>query len=130
MFVAPIVRVLRPDGLFITQQVGARNFQNICSLLGCGPGGEYEWDPSQEVAALAEAFRQHKCTVMGQAEYDVRYVFLDVESLVFNLKAVPIPEDFDIEKHWQQVNQIITDYRTPRGIETNEHRELLIVRKR
>lgn len=41
-----------------------------------------------------------------------------------------IPEDFDIEKHWRQIDQIITDYRTPRGIETNKHRELLIVRKK
>ena len=128
--VEEIVRVLRPGGIFITQQVGARNFQNICSLFGCGPGGQYEWDPLQEITEVAEAFRQDGCTVIGQAEYDVRYFFLDVESLVFNLKAVPIPEDFDIEKHWRQINQIITDYRTPRGIETNEHRELLIVQKR
>lgn len=125
----PIVRVLRPGGVFITQQVGARNFQNICSLFGCGPGGGYdEWDPPQE--ALAEAFQQNGCTVIARAEYDVRYFFLDIESLVFNLKAVSIPEDFDIEKHWRQVDQIITNHRTPRGIETNEHRELLIVQKR
>ena len=29
-------RVLRPGGYFITQQVGARNTQNICALFGCG----------------------------------------------------------------------------------------------
>lgn len=130
VYAGEIVRVLRPDGIFITQQVGARNFQNICSLFNCGPGGEYQWDPSQEMPTLIEAFRQNGCRVIARAEYDVRYFFLDVESLVFNLKAVPIPDDFDIEKHWQQVDQIINDYRTSRGIETNEHRELLIVQKR
>ena len=46
------------------------------------------------------------------------------------LKAASLPEDFDVEKHWQQVNQLIKEYRMPRGIETNEHRELLIVQKR
>lgn len=122
-------RVLRPGGFFITQRVGARNTQNISALFGCGPGGQYEQDPSQGVTILAEVFRRRGCRVVCTAEYDVRYWFLDVESLLFWLKAIPIPQDFDIEIHWRQVDQIITEYRTPKGIETNEHRELLIVQK-
>lgn len=129
--VGETLRVLRPGGYFIMQQVGQRNLGNICALFGCGPGGEYAYDPQQEeVGPLAEAFRQRGARVVGTGEYDVGYWFLDVESLVFLLKAVPIPEDFDIEKHWRQVDCIITDYHTPRGIETNEHRELLVVQKR
>ena len=67
--------------------------------------------------------------MIARAGYDVRYYFLNVASLVFWLKAVPLPEDFDIEKHWRQVDRIIAEYRTPKGIETNEHRELLSVQK-
>ncbi len=59
----------------------------------------------------------------------MREYFLDVESLVFWLKAAPLPEDFDVERHWRAVDRIITDYSTERGIKTNEHRELLIARK-
>lgn len=33
------------------------------------------------------------------------------------------------EKHRHQVNEIIERYITPKGIKTNEHRELLIVQK-
>jgi len=128
--VKEIARVLRPDGYFITQQVGARNTRNICSIFGCGPGGEYEGDPSQDTARLAAAFRQNGCTVIGRAEYNVRYWFQDVESFLFWLQVIPLPKDFDVETHWRQVNRIITAYRTPKGIETNEHRELLIVHKR
>jgi hypothetical protein len=65
--------------------------------------------------------------VMAHGEYDVGYRFLDVESLVFWLKAVPMP--FDPELDWRHVPEIIARYSSPRGIETNEHRELLIVRK-
>jgi hypothetical protein len=36
---------------------------------------------------------------------------------------------FDPERDWRHVREIITRYSTPRGIETNEHRELLVVRK-
>lgn len=128
--VTEIVRVLRPGGVFITQQVGVRNTRNICELFGCGPGGQYEIDESQELVALTKAFRECGCHVICNAEYDVRYCFLDVESLAFWLKAVPMPEDFSIDRHWQQVERILTEYHTPRGIETNEHRELLIVQKR
>jgi SAM-dependent methyltransferase len=123
-----IVRVLRPGGYFVMQEVGQRNLGSICSLFGCGPGGEYGQE-SQNINVLAQAFRERGCRVICRAEYDVGYWFLDVESLIFLLKAVPIPEDFDIERHWQQVNHIITKFSTPKGIESNEHRELLIVQR-
>ena len=123
-----IVRVLRPGGYFVMQEVGQRNLENICSLFGCGPGGEYGQE-SQSINVLAQAFRERGCRVVCTAEYDVGYWFLDVESLIFLLKAIPIPEDFDIERHWRQVNHIITEFSTPKGIESNEHRELLIVQR-
>jgi SAM-dependent methyltransferase len=129
--VAPgeVLRVLRPGGYFITQQVGERNTQAICAIFGCGVGGEYAIDPSQELAALARAFQERGCRIICTAEYDVRYWFLDLESFLFWLKAVGIPEDFCIERHWRQVDQIIDAYSTPKGIETNEHRQLLIVQR-
>jgi SAM-dependent methyltransferase len=120
-------RVLRPGGYFVTQQVGARNTHNICTLFGCGVGGEYEPELFQELPVLAGAFRQLGCRLVCAAEYDVRYWFLDVESLLFWFQAIPMPQDFDIETHWRQVDHVITEFGTPQGIETNEHRELLIV---
>jgi SAM-dependent methyltransferase len=123
-------RVLRSGGYFITQQVGGGNTRNICTLFSCGPGGERGWDTEeQDVVSLARDFEQLGCRVICTAEYDVGYWFLDVESLIFWHKAIPIPEDFDIETHWRQIDQIIVDYSAPRGIETNEHRQLLIVQK-
>lgn len=108
---------------------GCEPHRNICALFGCGAGGEYEPEPQQETAALTDAFRQRGGRVVCNAEYDVRLWFLDVESLPFGLKGVPLPEDFDIEDHWRTVDRIITEYGAAKGIETNEHRELLIVQK-
>ena len=122
------VRVLRADGCFVTQQVGCRNTLNVLHAFGWTPasfGGGW-WQPVEELAA---EFERLGCRVVAKAEYDVRYWFCDVESLVFWLKAVPLPEPFDVEKHWQGVNRLIERYSTQRGIETNEHRELLIIRK-
>ncbi len=135
--VAEVVRVLCPGGIFITQQVGGRNTQNVFSVFGWGSNGVYwskVWEeegiPPQDVASLSGSFPQAGCVVIARAEYDVRYYFLGVESFIFWLKSVPLPEEFDVEKHWQQVARIVAEHSSPKGIETNEHRELLVVRKR
>jgi SAM-dependent methyltransferase len=136
---AEALRVLLPGGLFITQQVGARNLGNICALFGCGPGGEY-MPPQPPIAAIADEFRALGGRVLCVAEYDVDYDFLDVESLLFLLQAVGIPDDYDITRHWPQVLEIVTRYAIPKAaggeamtgairIRSNEHRELLIVQK-
>ncbi|NDJ75291.1 MAG: class I SAM-dependent methyltransferase [Chloroflexi bacterium] len=127
--VEEVIRVLKPGGYFITQQVGAHNMANICARFGCGPGGEYAIGEAEMVSDWAAIFRAWGCVIRARAEYDVPYYFRDVESLLFVLKAVSIPQDFDIDAHWQAVDEIVAVHTTPRGIETNEHRELLIVQK-
>lgn len=127
--VGEIARVLRPGGLFITQQVGARNSHNICAVFGCTVGGPYLAAPGLDHVALASAFRAHGFQVVCAAEYDVRWWIRDAASLLFWMQALPLPENFDIERHWRQVQYILARYTTDQGILTNEHRELLIVRK-
>jgi SAM-dependent methyltransferase len=126
---AEVVRVLRPEGYFITQQIGARNTRNIGDIFGCTAMGTYASDPDQTPDALARAFEAHGCDVIARGVYDVRCWLRDIESLLFWLQAVPMPHDFSIERHWREVNAILDRFNTPRGIETNEAREMLIVRK-
>jgi SAM-dependent methyltransferase len=127
--VAEVMRVLRPGGYFVTQQVGAQNTFNIATLFGAGPGmGGVHAAPEQEIPALAESFQARGCAVVSYATYNVPYYFRDAASLLFWMQAVGVPPDFDIERHWQQIDYLLTEYATPRGTETNEHRELLIVR--
>ncbi len=124
--VAGICRVLHSDGHFITQRVASRNARNIPEAFGWPIDDD---DDAQPIEKIAAEFERFACRIEAKAEYDVRYWFCDVESFVFWLKSVPIPEPFDIEKHWKGINRFIVKNATDRGIETNEHRELLIVRK-
>jgi SAM-dependent methyltransferase len=127
--VAEALRVLRPSGYFITQQVGAQSTFNIATLFGVGPGMDGQHAaPDQEIPALAEAFQARGCAVVSYATYNVPYYFQDAASLLFWMQAVGVPPAFDIERHWQQVDYLLTEYATPRGTETTEHRELLIIR--
>jgi SAM-dependent methyltransferase len=136
VFPVQIARVLRPGGTFVTQQVGGRNTQGLFDAFGWGTNGDHwaadaarrGW-PAQDRASLAAAFAGAGCAVVARGEYDVRYFFRDVESLVFFLKAAPFPEDFDPERHWRPLARFVEAHRTPRGIETNEHRTFLVARK-
>lgn len=130
--VTETLRVLRPGGYFVMQQVGPRNTRNICEAFGCTPWGTYEPQERVEAAAagaLAEAFLARSAEVVATGTYDVRYWFLDIQSFVFWLQALPMPEDFSVERHWRQVDGIVREFGTERGILTNEQRELLVVRK-
>ena len=124
-----IIKVLKPAGFFITEQVGPKNTENICNIFGCGVGGEYEIDPEQNIDKIINFFKNNGCKIIDYKEYNVKYWFSDIESLIFWLKGIPIPEDFNIEKYWREVNLIINNYTKSEGIETNEHRILTIIKK-
>ncbi len=135
-YVEEIGRVLRPQGLFISQQVGDRSTQNIYDAFGWGSLGE-QWrtyessrglEP-QDADTVCATFRALGYDVLDRRTYDVPFFYLDVESLVFTLKSAPLPEEFDTNRHYPVVREFIEENTTTRGIQTNEHRELLVLRK-
>ena len=128
IYVSEIVRVLRKRGYFITQIVGQRSSLNILDAFGWTPGS-FGPDWWQTVAQLADQFLLHGCRIVAQAEYNIPYWFYDLESFMFWLMSVPWPEEIELEKHWQNINRVLKTSQTERGIETNEHRGLLIVQK-
>jgi SAM-dependent methyltransferase len=128
VYVREIVHVLHPGGYFIAQMVGQRSSLNILNAFGWTPSS-FEAGWWQTVADLADQFRLHGCQLITQAEYDVPFWFQDVESFLFWLMSVPWPEEIELQKHWQIISQILETSQTERGIETNEHRGLLVVQK-
>ena len=123
-----VARLLKPGGYFITQLVGHRNTQGLFGAFGWNQES-FGADAWPRVTELAEEFRQQNCRVLAMAEYDVPYRFLDIASFIFWLKAVPLPDEFDPDLHWKAFNRVLERHGTERGIELNEHRELLIVQK-
>jgi len=136
VFVQPIVNALRPGGYFLCQQVGELNTQNVIQMFGWESGGAY-WRhycdehelAHQDPETLAQSFSQMGCRVVASGSYNVPYTFLDLESFIFHLKAVPLPEEFDMDRHADRLVRFIEENTTVDGIETNEHRDLLIVQK-
>lgn len=120
VYAEQIVRVLRPGGIFITQMVGQHSSLNILKAFGWTPDsfGPGWWQP---VAELAQQFRGLGCRVLKEADYDVACWYLDQESFLFWLLAVPWPEEIVLEKHWRTIKRLLETCQTERGIETNEH---------
>lgn len=120
-----IVKVLKAGGYFITQQVASKNMQNFKDIFGIGyPSKWYH-----NLDTMVPQFKKLKCRIIATGEYNVNYWVKDVESLIFWLKAIDMPEGFNMEDHWQQINEIIEKFTTPKGIISNEHRQLLIIQK-
>ena len=86
-------------------------------------------EPDRDRAVRAAELRSAGCAVVADGQYDVGYYFEDLASLVFWLKAVPLPEDFDPRRHWPGVARLVRENGTPRGIRSNERRDLLVVRR-
>ncbi len=133
---AEVYRVLRSGGVFITQQMGEREMANIFEAFGSTTFGDYWRARFQAVGKTfmstvdaGRAFQALGAEIVRFDTYDLRQYFLDLDSLVFYLKASPMPEPFDPLKHSEAVTQIQQRHGSARGIETNSHRELLIIRR-
>ena len=124
---AEVARVLKSAGYFVTQQVG---HLNAASLLGC-----FSWSdsfPDDWLIPLrdrASQFEASGMSIVGLAEYEVDWWIKDVESVLFWLRSVPTPDEFDLEKHWSGINVMQDRLLDENGFRTTEHRELLVARK-
>ncbi|MBI2018778.1 class I SAM-dependent methyltransferase [Candidatus Daviesbacteria bacterium] len=121
-----IVKVLRQGGYFITQQVTSKNMQNFRDIFNIS---QFVSKWHNNLDTMVPEFKKLKCRIVATGEYDVNYWVKDVKSLIFWLKAIDMPKGFNMENHWQQINEIVEKFTTPQGIVSNEHRQLLITQK-
>ena len=133
---AEVVRVLRPGGYFITQQMGDNDTASIFETFGWGSFGDYwrrrfsaEGRIFRPTIETGQIFQTMGCAVVDYREFDVPMYFKDLRSLVHFLKSSPLPDLFDPDTHWPAVSRLVDAHSTELGIETNTHRELLIIRK-
>ncbi|NUR30139.1 MAG: class I SAM-dependent methyltransferase [Catenulispora sp.] len=91
---AEVRRVLTPGGIFITQQVGGRDLEEINEALGAPPHVYRDWDLAAATAELT-GFE-----VLWSAEERSTAKFRDVGALVLFLRVTPwhVP-DFDVERY-------------------------------
>ncbi len=118
-----VLRVLRPDGQFITQQVGGQNEADLNALLGANTYPYASWTLDYAVNELQQAGWR----IVQQHEAFPVMRFYDVGAVVYYLKAVPwqVP-NFSIEGYFDKLAAIHTRIEEQGYIDFSMHRFLIV----
>lgn len=119
-----VFRVLKPGGVFFTQQVGEKDKQNIKKIFGRGQSfGE---KPRSFMNKCIQELKNVGFKILRKNTYDATEYYADMADLIFLLRNTPIIPDFDIKKDQKFLEEIERKYKTKDGIKTNSFRFLLI----
>lgn len=118
-----IYRVTKPGGYVVSQQVGERNLVNLLEPFGGQP-----FDTDQHPQRIRSELEGRGFSILRIDEYDVEYRFLDLESVLFQIKAIEsylaeMPTIDSLERMVEAIADGDGEY------VSNEHRVLIVARK-
>lgn len=116
-----VFRVLRPSGVFLTQQVGSENLIELNKLLGA-ERPSLEWNLNVAIQQLEKAGFE---ITEEQSASPVSW-FKDIGVIVCLLKAVPwqIP-DFSVQHYFNELRKLDESMREKGGLRVKETRFFL-----
>jgi len=118
-------RIIKPGGIFITQQVGNRNDVGIRQLLLAPDPEPIEvWDDLETAVASLE---REGFQVIKQLEDVYHQRFYDIGAIVYQLKAVPwqIP-DFSVHGYYDRLYEIHQQLERVGYVDVLEHRFFVV----
>ncbi len=121
-----VKRILRDQGIFITQQVGGADYIDINEALGAQVNHEYaHWN----LAYAVEELESHSFTILDAREEFPKQRFYDIGALLYYLKAVPwqLP-DFKIEKYLPRLYEIHQKIQNKGYFDVRKHRFIIKAR--
>jgi SAM-dependent methyltransferase len=122
-----VYRILKPGGVFITQQVGELDNLELNQFLEAEQSLKLtDWGLETETMHLIEAgFKIHQAEKAA-----LQTVFRDIGAVIYYLKAIPwAVEGFSIETHADQLTQLHDYIEQMGGLITTAHRFLIIASK-
>jgi len=123
-----LFRVLKPNGIFITQQVGEKDKENIKKIFGRGQSF------GERVGTLMTTYLQELKNqgfkILRKDTYNAIEYYANIKDLIFLLKNTPIIPNFDLKRDQKFLGEIEKRYKTKEGIKTNSFRFLIICRRK
>ncbi|WP_028544434.1 class I SAM-dependent methyltransferase [Paenibacillus taiwanensis] len=124
-----VARVLAPEGLFMTQQVGERDKINLKAAFGRGQA--YETMPGTLMRGYIAELSAAGFRDIHFEEYNAVEYYEAPEDLFFLLTHTPIIPNFGEMKGDMEVfEQFVADHMTDRGIITNAERFMIVAKRR
>jgi SAM-dependent methyltransferase len=118
-------RVLKPGGVFLSQQVGGDNLADLADHFGAP-----QTAPDNTLARVAERFRGLGCAVTLAEEWRGAVTFADVGAIVYFLKVVPwVVRGFDLTTHLAALEALERGRAAGRPLEFTFTRFLIEARK-
>ncbi len=124
-----VLRILKPGGLFLTQQVdGGDHYEDLHQLLGASICHiRPEWHLSYAVNELEDAGFE----ILEQTEAWPVTRFSDVGAIVYYLKAIPWQiSDFSVEKYWPVLQKVHQQIQRDGFVEVRGHYFFIVAQKR
>ncbi|EGT3617125.1 class I SAM-dependent methyltransferase [Clostridium perfringens] len=119
-------RILKPNGLFITQQVGGKNNEKLSKLLIKGFKPKYKENTLHN--ALREVYKNN-FDVIYYNEYFPCLRFKDVGAIVYFAKIIEWEfPNFSVDKCFEQLCNLNEELNYNGYIESFEHRYIMICR--
>lgn len=124
---AEIMRILKPGGIFLTQQVGPRNCVELNQYLGAPiDANVVHWKLDQEIGALEQA----GFTLLQSNEQILESNFFDIGAVVFYLKVIEWQiEGFSVEKYEARLREMHQLIEKQGAFYASEHRFLIEAQK-
>lgn len=120
-------RILKPGGIFLTQQVGSRNCVELNQYLGSALDPNVAWwKLDQEIKMLEQA----GFSVLQSHEQILESNFYDIGAVVFYLKVIEWQiEGFSVEKYEQRLRDMHDLIEKQGAFYASEHRFLIEAQK-
>lgn len=124
--VKEVKRMLKKDGVFITQQVGSRNCETLAQRVREGKYGRVPFSlQTEKERLLKEGF-----SMIKQEEEFPKLTFLDVGAFVYFAKIIEWTfPDFTVENNLEQLWELQEECAQKGCIQTEQHRFLLVAQK-
>lgn len=121
-----LARILKPGGIFITQQVGNLTNLNLIQFLTEEAKTASNWNLKSAVAELEEA----GFSIIQQQEDIQFYRFYDIGAIAYLLIAIPWTiEDFSIEKYRDKLWELHLRISENGYYDAPQHRFIIVARK-
>ena len=124
---AEVLRVLRPGGSFVTQQVGGEDDLDLNRLLGADDTHPYaHWT----LDFAADQVRESGWDIVDAREDFTFTRYFDIGAIVYYLRAIPWQiEDFSVESYRDRLWNVHQRIQRDGFVDVHNHRFLLVAGK-